>query len=217
MAITKLMKENALFLNKLIELRNIKNKTNSKKDKKNYDNYFHIVLDRFSYMVSTHTNRYKKYANYQDLYQEGLMGLFLALDKYDPKRSKNFFKLASWYIGTRIKRSAHKHDVIRLSDKESKGDNHLNRVENIPVIIDEEKNAHECLESFCINSNVKFAIAQLPELERKIVNMYFGIDKTTNNTIAKISCRIKMPRVKVEELLSSACKKLCEDLKDLTP
>jgi RNA polymerase sigma factor (sigma-70 family) len=212
MKITKEMIDNAAILNKMIELRNIKDKTKSKKDKIIYDNYLRIVFDKFSYIIDVHTNKYKKYANYQDLRQEGALGLFIALNRFDPNRSKNVFKLMNWYISTRIRRSAHKHDVIRFTLKQSKDNQHLNRVETMPVIIDEAKNPHENLESNIIAKDVRNAIFKLSDIEKNIVNMYFGIDKTKKNTISNICNQTKMSRIKVLEVLQSACEKLSEDL-----
>ena len=212
MKVTKEMIDNLAILNKLIELRIIKDKSKLIKDKINYDNQLNLTIKKFSYIVDIHTNNYKKYANYQDLKQEGLMGLFLALNKFNPDRSKNFFKLANWYIGTRILRSAHKHDVIRFTLKQSKDNQHLNRVESMPTIIDEDKTPYENLESNIIAKDVTIAMSKLLDVERNIVSMYFGIDKSKKNTITNICNQTKMSRVKVLEVLKSAYEKLSENL-----
>jgi RNA polymerase sigma factor (sigma-70 family) len=212
MKVTKEMIENAAVLNRLIELRNIKNTTLSKKDKIAYDNYFNVVFKRFSYIVDIHTNKYKKYANYQDLKQEGSMGLFIALNNFNPARSKNLFRVIHWYVSTRIQRSAHKHDLVRLTLKQSKDNNHLNRVDAMPIIIDESKNPYEYLESSVINKEVINAVSNLLPLEKTIVSLYFGIDSNKKTNITNICNQTKMPRVKVLEILQSACKTLGENL-----
>ena len=212
MKITKEMIDNANLLNRLIELRNIKDTTLSKKDKIAYDNYFNVVFKKFSYIVDIHTNKYKKYANYQDLKQEGSMGLFIALNKFKPERSKNLFKIIHWYVSTRIQRSAHKHDLVRLTLKQSKDNNHLNRVDTMPIIIDEARNPYENLEASIINKEVKSAISNLLPIEKTIVSLYFGIDSIKKTNITNICSQTKMPRVKVLEILQSACKTLSENL-----
>ena len=212
MKITKEMIDNAILLNKMIELRNIKETTKSKKDKIIYDNYLKIVFEKFSYIVDIHCKKYKRYTNFEDLQQEGSLGLHIALNNFSPVRSKNFFKLAHWYISTRIRRAANKHDVMHMPAKKTGIYTHLNRINEIPDAIDERQDPHERLESSIISKDVKAAISKLPSLEKKIVSLYFGINEKKNNSIYTICNQIKLPRLKVVEALKSACEKLSEKL-----
>ena len=212
MKITKEMIDNAIILNKMIELRNIKETTKNKKDKTIYDNYLRMVFDKFSYMVDIHTKKYKKYVNYEDLQQEGNLGLYIALNNFSPIRSKNFFRLVHWYISTRIRRMANKHDVMHMPAKKTGLYTHLNRVNEIPDAIDESQDPHEILESNRISEDVKNAISKLPSLEKRIVSLYFGIDEKKNHSIYTICNQIKLPRLKVVAALQSAFEKLSEKL-----
>lgn len=117
--VTDLMVENHALLLQLIELR--KNVVD-KKSNLIYNAFFDNLVSRFAYIVDNHTCKYKKYSNYDDLYQEGMLGLSIALNKFNPERSKNFFKIANWYIKTKVKRSACKFGVITVPLKVKKCD-----------------------------------------------------------------------------------------------
>ncbi len=84
------------------------------KAEKEYTEFFNFLIKKFSYIPELHTRRYLKYSNYQDLLQEGMLGLVMALDKFNIERSRNFFQLANWYVKTRVRRSANKFDVISV-------------------------------------------------------------------------------------------------------
>lgn len=203
--ITKEMEENAELLNELIELR--KNRSVSKIDEIKYNRCFQKALNKFSYIVTRHSNRYKKYSNYEDLYQEGLMALMVALNKFDPNRSKNFFRLANWYTKTKIRRLANKYNVISVPMKGAK-ENALNRVDDFPIVKDCSFDPSEVMEKEQIVRNIKEALKCLSDIQKFIICSYYGIDQDGKdyeslsiNTIAK---QMNMSRVNVEKILNEA-------------
>ena len=203
--ITKEMEDNAELLNELIKLR--ENKSASKVDEIKYDRCFQKALDKFSYIVAIHTNRYKKYSNYEDLYQEGMMALMLALNKFNPVRSKNFFRIANWYIKTKIRRSANKYNIINVPMKDAK-ENALNRVDDFPIVKDTAFDSCELMEKEQIVKNIKEALKCLNALQKTIICSYYGIDQDGTNhenlSIASIAKQMNLPRVNVEKILNEA-------------
>lgn len=208
-ALREQMEANMAVLVELIELREKSKVSSSKKDKLKYDMAFDKAINRFSYIVDIHCGKYKKYPNYTDLHQEGLLGLTLALNNFNPQRSKNFFRIANWYVKTRIKRSANKYDVINVPMKVAKKSAYC-RLSDVPVMVD-NRNPHQSLECIQDSASIQAAMSNLTDLQRKVVSMYFdiqcadntlGIQKTISfRTIAK---EINTSTANVENALNEA-------------
>lgn len=210
-------KETFILLSKLAQLKEKLNTTKNKKEipsiKKEYENYFSFLVKKFSYIPEIHTKRYMKYSNYHDLLQEGNLGLVIALNKFDMKRSNNFFRLANQYVKTRVKRAANKFDVI-----------------NVPISIGKEKpfyrvempnnmiadSFEKSIESKEMYSNVKSFIMGLADDYKKILGFYYGFCIKENQIVVSdsklkicdISRQLNIPRVKVKKVIDSANKKM---------
>lgn len=70
-----------------------------------------IVID-LGFLVYSNAKRYKNLPNYEDLVQEGFIGLTKAARRFDYTLSNNFFNYATQWILNGIKRSAKKYDVV---------------------------------------------------------------------------------------------------------
>ncbi len=202
--ITQQMVDNFDLLKNLISLRLEKDK--SKLNNIKYNIALSGAINKFSYIVDNNTSKYKHYQNYEDLKQEGLMGLVTALEKFDPERSKNFFKLANWYIRTKIKRAANKHNTInvpmKLADKI-----HFIKTTEQPILVDKQNTP---LESFEFEKTCKVldkCIQCLSEMQKKVLYMYYGIESDTiefdetDESIGYISKSLKISRVNTKKLL----------------
>ena len=78
-----------------------------------------ICVEKFKYLITMKTNRYKKFSNYEDLNQDGYEALLKAMKNYNPDKGI-FFYWAFKYINTRISRCANLHTAIRYPLKYSK-------------------------------------------------------------------------------------------------
>jgi len=205
--VTKEMEINTAILDKLIELRKKKDETKSKIDEIKYNKFFVEALIKFEYIVHLHCNKYKRYSNYQDLLQEGRIGLMTALNKFDPNRSRNIFKLMNWYIKTKIKRQANKYDIINVPMAIA-ADSALIRTNDLPTITDTSIDAIDILEKEQIINNIKEALKHLSDIHKYVVCLYYGIDtdgKLGNKvSISSIAKQMKTTRTNVEKLLSEA-------------
>ncbi len=207
--ISKQMKDNGILLDRLISLREMKEKTNSNKDRVLYDKCFAEALSKFNYIVDLHTSKYNRFSNYSDLRQEGRLGLVMSLIKFDPNKSKNFFKLANWYIKTRVKRAAKKHDVMRAPINTT--NIVMSRVSELPIMIDKEYSSDETVERKELLNSVRLAIDCLSDIHKNVICMYYGINsnnysvtnikKLSLTTIAK---RMKLPKENIEIILEEA-------------
>jgi RNA polymerase sigma factor (sigma-70 family) len=218
-------KENKLIyelLNKLIVLRNEKNKTKGKNYPKvchEYRQHFDFLIKKFSYIPELHARRYMKYSNYPDLLQEGMLGLVMALENFDMNRSNNFFKIANWYVKTRIKRSANKFDVISVPMAVGK-ENPLYRVVEIPVMEDFSLTQSEQVEKAQQSKAMYTAISCLPTEYKKVFCYYYGVDvvndeiviKDNKKTISDISKELNLSRIKIKKIIDCANKKITSAL-----
>ncbi len=213
-SISEEMIKNSDLLKKIADL--YKTKDSSKADEIKYNICLNDAIKKFSYIVEMHTRKYKKYANYQDLYQEGLFGLALAISKFNPARSKNFFKIANWYIKTRIRRAANKYEVISVPMRFAK-EKHFNRLIELPVMVDKALDPHEESESEQVTANIKQAISCLDEIHRTILCMYHGINNYNlppevickkKTSLAVIAKHMNISRAYAERVLDEAYKEL---------
>jgi len=199
--ITKEMEINGALLSELISLR--EKKDLSKLDNLRYNQCFAKALNKFSYIVTIHTNKYKRYSNYDDLRQEGLIGLCIALNKFDPQRSHNFFRLVNWYVKTRCARSANKYDVINVPMNIAK-ESAMNRVAELPVIVDPKISQVQEMEKDQIISNINLALEYLNDIQKFVVCSYYGINHNGAESISSIAKQINTSRANVEKILVEA-------------
>ncbi len=205
-SIRQQMEENMVLLINLIESKKQFNETKSRKSELYYNKCFNDAINKFSYIVEKHTNRYKKYSNYEDLFQEGLFGLTMALNKYDPNRSKNFFKFANWYIKTRVIRAANKFNTINIPMHVAKQQK-LSKINELPILVDKEKTPYEEMEYRQLCKNIKDALKLLSDIQKRVVCSFFGLGDYNNNekgSIITIAKQMKMPATNVEEILKEA-------------
>src|ERR1700690_2536210 len=94
-----------------------------------------ICIEKFKYLVTMKTGRYKIFNNYEDLNQEGYEALIKAMKNYNPKKG-SFFWWAHRYIDTRISRSANLHTTIRYPLKVAKN-NAPHKESVMPLLIEE--------------------------------------------------------------------------------
>lgn len=208
-------KENRIVYGLLCEMVRLKaeaKNTCKECDKRKYKNYFDGLIKKFSYIPELHARKYINYPNYQDLLQEGLLGLVVALNKFDMNRSNNFYQLANWYVKTRITRAANKFDVINVPISLGK-EGALHRVSICSgYYFGETEDPNEDLERSEI---MKQTISFLPGLHKKVFCYYHGVDLVNNEivyakqfTVADISKNLNISQVKVKKILCNTNKRL---------
>lgn len=66
------------------------------------------VVEKISKLVHKFAQRYRKkviYITYDELYQEGMCGVMVAIEKFDPKHKVRFSSYASWWIRQAMQRA----------------------------------------------------------------------------------------------------------------
>lgn len=158
------------------------------------------IIDRMGYMVSKRISFYKNRSIYEDLLQEGKMGIIAAMEKFDTTRSINFFQYSTWYVKNNIRIYLKKQRKRRKEILVDEMSNYIDG-ETDPIVEFEEREAKKVLLS---------AINGLPEMDRKVVKMRFGLDNEFNegHTYQQIGDIFSLSKQRIEQIASRAVSKL---------
>ena len=189
-------------------------KSAKKKDVKliaKYKAHQNLCVEKFKYLVSMRTGRYKAFSNYDDLNQEGFEALNKAMASYKPSKG-SFFWWAHKYIDTRISRSANLHTTIRFPLKVAK-ENTPHKESVLPLLIEERYCPDKELEEFQTMHLIQNAMSSLTEEQKQIVNLAYGLEGDKELSINKICKKLNLSRSAVSKILSVAEEKLRESIK----
>lgn len=175
-----------------IQLLKISEETKRQEDINAFNKHKQLCAEKFFYLITMRTNKYKGFSNYDDLNQEGLEVLLKAMNNYNPSKG-NFFWWAHKYIETRIARSANTHTVIRYPLKFTKK-NVPHRETKMPVFIEEKNTPDNLTERLEITKAINSAMEFLNDEQKNIVNMVFGIDGDKPMSISKVCKKMKLSR-----------------------
>ena len=183
------------LIEKLLILRNEGNLSKLQKHEK-------ICVDKFSYLVTMRTNRYKNFANHDDLVQEGFEALFRGIQSYDAKKGSIFWWLHK-YIDTKISRIANQHSTIRYPLKVAK-ENVPHKESSLPVMTEESDRPDHRFEKAQLDHLIDIGLKGLSNEHKEIVNMYFGLENDKPMSINLICQRKGIPRNICIKLINNA-------------
>lgn len=170
-----------------------------------------ICIQKFSYLVTMKTGRYKAFSNYDDLNQEGFEALIKAMNNYNPKKG-SFFWWAHKYIDTRISRSANLHTTIRYPLKVAKA-NTPHKESVMPLLIEERHCPDKELEESQLTYAIQGVISSLPQEQRDVIGLAFGFDGDKPMSINKICKKLSISRLSCIKTISSALSAMKENIK----
>lgn len=156
------------------------------------------IYHRLSYLIYKRIRGYRKCDYYDDLLQEGRIGLITAVEKFDSNRGLNFFKYGVWCIQSRVTGFLR---WKRKSGNETPGGLLSGCMSEMPdpVVTYEKKEEKRVLMS---------AIGSLPEMDRQIVLMRFGIDGSGGRTYKQIGDVFSLSKQRIEQITSKAISRL---------
>lgn len=199
------------LMTKLIDLRvNVKD-TGDAKIISELKKHEAICMDKFRYLVTMKTGRYKAFSNYEDLNQEGFEALIKAMNNYNPKKG-SFFWWAHKYIDTRISRSANLHTTIRYPLKVAKAATpHKESV--MPLLIEERYCPDRELEDSQTTQAIHGAVSLLSPEQRQVINLAFGFEGDKPMSINKICKKLSISRLSCIKTINSALSTMKENIK----
>lgn len=178
---------------------------------KEFQKHNRICMEKFRYLVTMKTGRYKAFSNYEDLNQEGHEALIKAMKTFKPNKG-SFFSWAHHYIGTRISRSANLHTTIRFPLKVAKA-NTPHKESVMPLQIEERYCPDKELEESQTITAVHDVISELPAEQREIVNLAFGFGCDKPMSINKICKSLNISRLSCIKTINIALATMKENIK----
>lgn len=196
-----------------IKLREKAFKSKSKRLRAKYERAHSECVNKFRYLVDMKTLKYKRFSNYEDLRQEGMLGLTLALRSYDGKKG-DFFWWAHKYIDTRISRAANRHSTIVIPMHQAK-DMQPYKMPMMPTLVDLGVDGLQHVENLEKNKKIRAAINMLSADQKKAVELMYGLNGIKPHSLNTIAKAINKPREECIRLVEEARKILKPILEQL--
>lgn len=166
------------------------------------------IINGMTFLVRHKTKSYKNFPNYQDLVQEGLIGLIKAVQRFDCSRYPNFFKFSEQWIINYIKRSASKFDVVYNPSKERV-------VYSEPADLDIEEETEISPEEIFLHQEraemINRVLSDLPDRDREIVQRIYGIGGYKPQTLREIGPLYNLTYERVRQIKENVVVKLRKD------
>ncbi len=181
------------LINKYIKLREKKQLSNDLIHITQFNAHEKLCLQKFEFLILMKTAKYKNFANYDDLNQDGREALLKAFNSYKPEKKANIFWWINKYVATRISRSANLHTAIRFPLKIAKA-TPPRREAHLPLLIDGGHQPDQLAEHQELWGSVKKSFHKLSPIQRKITRMVFGVDGEHAYSINKVCKKLKISR-----------------------
>jgi RNA polymerase sigma factor (sigma-70 family) len=195
----------------LITLRSKANETKSPKDIQAFKRHESLCIEKFQYLITMKTNRYKNFSNWEDLNQEGFEALLKAMKNYDPKKG-SWFWWAHKYIGTRISRCANLHTTIRYPLRVAK-ETTPHKESVMPLLIEDRYCPDKEIEASELHQSIYDTLPLLTKDQQEIVCLAYGLDGDKPLSMNKISRKLGLSRLNCLKLLDTALSTMRDNIK----
>jgi RNA polymerase sigma factor (sigma-70 family) len=154
------------------------------------------VVGRLAFLVHSKIRSHKGSPLYDDLLQEGQLGIMRALQDFEPERGRNFFMFATWHIQTRVRRL-----LLRETRRcESPAGDML--------LAEDSAETHDNLEDRESRKTIMRALSFLPDSDRRVLVMRFGFDGEEPRTFQQIGKELGISRQRVQQIEAGALRRL---------
>lgn len=167
------------------------------------------LVEKLSFLVYSNARKYKQFPNYEDLVQEGFVGLIKAIRRFNYKLFPNFFVYSERWIQHNIKRAASRFDVVYSP----------NRIRVIysdpPELLDTDYEENQ--ESQCIlkeaSHKVREELNEFTLRDREIVGKIFGLDNRNPQSLRAIGSSYNLTHERIRQIKNKIILKLRENEK----
>jgi RNA polymerase sigma factor (sigma-70 family) len=151
-------------------------------------------------LVKSIVSRYSHYGvAFDDLQQEGLMGMMEAAERFDEKRGAKFSTYATYFIKGKVLEYLRKEKKLNIADID------LSENENIefnPASVYEESTAEARVNG---KDKMRGAIPEsFPDIEKRVLAMFFLQEKT----LKEIAVELDITREKVRQVKQKGVRRL---------
>ena len=161
-----------------------------------------LCMDKFRYLVSMRTHKYRSFNNYEDLNQEGYEALLKAMLTFQPGKG-SFFSWAHHYISTRISRSANLHTTIRYPLQIAKK-TPPHKENDLPTQIEERECPDTQLEFSELSYTLQDAMSVLSPQQQNIMYLVFGFDGGKPMSVNKICKKFGLSRIACHKIINES-------------
>lgn len=164
------------------------------------------IVTELSFLVYSVTKPYRSFPNYEDLVQEGFIGLVKAVRRFDHTRFPNFFVFSEQWIRHSVKRAASRFDIVYNPDK-----TRVVYAEPSEIGKEEEQVEDTPEEQFFTkerDQRIQEVLGELPERDREIVKRIFGLDGFKPQTLREIGPIFNLTHERIRQIKNKAISKL---------
>jgi RNA polymerase sigma factor (sigma-70 family) len=162
------------------------------------------LINDLAFLVGYNTKQYRYMPNYEDLNQEGMVGLIKAVRIFDYTRFPNFFVFANQWIVNGVKRAAKKHDVVYNPNKKRVLYKTDEEMENLLV---DDRSLDDAVDEERVHAAVGHAVGALSKRDRVIVSKIFGFDGD-EHTLRDLESCCGLSYERIRQLKNKALEKL---------
>ena len=168
------------------------------------------LVEKLSFLVYSNVKRYRRFPNYEDLVQEGFVGLIRAVRRFNYKLFPNFFVYSERWIQHNIKRAASRFDVVYSP-------NRVRVIYTDPPELSDDADPGESQETQCIlkeaSQKVRKALNEFPIRDREIVERIFGLDNRDPQSLRAIGAVYNLTHERIRQIKNQVVLKLKENEK----
>jgi RNA polymerase nonessential primary-like sigma factor len=162
------------------------------------------MIKGLSFLVYSMAKRYRRFSNYEDLTQEGFIGLLRAVRKFNRNLFPNFFVYSERWIRHSISRAASRFDIVYspnrqrvvYSDHSGAGEDEL--VDSPEEEFIEKEKAQV----------VRRALGNFCDRDREIVERVFGLNTNNPQTLRNIGPNYNLTHERIRQIKNQVIEKL---------
>lgn len=164
------------------------------------------IIDNLSFLVYIQAKPYKRFGNYDDMVQEGLVGLIKAVQVFEWARFPNFFVFAGQWIRHSVKRAASRFDIVYNPTFARVVYAEPDDTEEAPDASPEEEyfSKERC-------ADINRALYGFPDREREIVQRLFGLGGLKQLTLRETGQMFGLSHERVRQIKDRVVGKLSKN------
>jgi RNA polymerase sigma factor (sigma-70 family) len=164
------------------------------------------LIISLEYLVHSVIFKYKRFDNYEDLYQEGMIGLIKAVQRYNTDTSFHFTRYALWWIKARVMRSIKKLNLVTISgDSKMRYFMQYDIKEHDLIDISDPEQKAILMEEI---DNLNNVIETLPNKHQQIIKMRYGLKDTKEYNLQDLGDELEMTREGIRQIEHRIIKRL---------